>query len=221
MPIKVKMIGEPFGRLTVLARAPSRGKASNLRGYWLCQCSCGKQVEISTGALRSMNQQSCGCLKKERCIERSTKHGQAAVRTRAYNAWKGMRKRCLNPNERVFKYYGGRGITIAPEWCFFEQFYRDMGDPPAKMSLDRKDTNGNYCKDNCRWATVQQQVENRRVAYNVKLSADVARAVYIAHKNGKVQDDLAKQYGVCQSAISAIMRGRIWTKATADLRASP
>lgn len=81
----------------------------------------------------------------------------------AFISWKGMKTRCLNPNSIGFHYWGGRGIGIAPEWLAFEVFYADMGDRPEGKSLERKDGNKDYSKDNCIWANYRQQNLNTRL----------------------------------------------------------
>lgn len=96
------------------------------------------------------------------------KHGMAG--TRPYKIWAAMRQRCNNPNEESYPSYGGRGIKVCKEWDTFAGFWSDMAEGYApNLTIDRKDNDGNYCKDNCRWATKVQQArntsKNRTVVY--------------------------------------------------------
>lgn len=80
-----------------------------------------------------------------------------------YNVWSLMRQRCTNPNAANYINYGGRGITVCDRWKSFQAFYEDMGDRTSeKHTLDRKDNELGYFKENCRWATVDEQQNNRR-----------------------------------------------------------
>lgn len=73
-----------------------------------------------------------------------------------------MRTRCNNPNCHAYDRYGGRGIKHDPRWFRFENFLTDMGERPAGTTLDRKDPDGPYNKDNCRWLSASKQNQNRR-----------------------------------------------------------
>ena len=82
-----------------------------------------------------------------------------------YRAWQALRNRCRNKNSRDYPYYGGRGIDLDPRWEVFANFYADMGDRPGlEFTLDRKNSSGNYTKENCRWATRKVQAQNRPYA---------------------------------------------------------
>jgi len=109
---------------------------------------------------------SCGCEHIKRIAKASTTHGM--TNTRTYSIWQAMRLRC----NRINQDYSCRGITYDERWDSFENFYLDMGEVPEGMSIDRIDVNGNYNKDNCRWATQEQQANNKRssvfIEYNGK-----------------------------------------------------
>lgn len=88
------------------------------------------------------------------------KHGMR--QTPIYETWKSMHARCGNPNNPAYKNYGGRGIKVCKRWFDFMSFFNDMGHRPKGKSLDRKNNNRGYGKDNCRWATTMEQSKNSR-----------------------------------------------------------
>jgi hypothetical protein len=97
----------------------------------------------------------------------------------AYWSWQAMKKRCLDPRNDSYEYYGGRGITICKRWMKFENFYEDMGPRPNGMTLDRIDTDSNYCPENCQWGDQYTQLSTRR-AYRRRDSKG-----YIRTKGGR------------------------------------
>lgn len=158
-PASKVTIGSRFGMLVVLDAAGRREfPCGGSQAVFLCECDCGVTVQVLAGNLRQGKSKSCGC--------RKLKHGRCY--SRAYRAHNGMMMRCHNPNTRFYPSYGGRGITVAPEWHSFEAFYRDMGDPPERASLERIDNDKGYSKENCVWASSKVQGNNKRS--NVRIS---------------------------------------------------
>jgi len=154
MKLEVKN-GERFGSLIIVKEA----EPLKNRRRFLCQCKCGVKKEVYMNHLRSGNTKSCGCLVKEKLLERST-HGMRNSKT--YRTWVNMKSRCNNKNSQSYKNYGGRGIKFCKSWNKFENFYKDMGDKPEGRTLDRINNSGDYCKENCRWTDWETQANNRR-----------------------------------------------------------
>lgn len=150
--------GHVFGRLTVTSTMELRARR---RTYWLCICTCGETKWVISDALKSGGTRSCGCLNDE--VRREVVHGcdRATEQSPEYIAWHSMKQRCLNPTNDRYHRYGGRGIKICRAWIDdFRAFLSDMGRRPSGTTIERRDNDGGYCKDNCKWATNHEQSRN-------------------------------------------------------------
>jgi hypothetical protein len=164
------LTGQKIGRWKVIRRVENN-KNGNSR--YECECECGTIKPVDRSSLTSGESISCGCFQKEQAAERGRerwfKHGLCG--TPEYEAWRGIARRTTNPNDKAYKDYGARGITMSEEWRnSFEAFYRDMGPRPGpEYTLERVDNDGPYAKWNCEWKTQREQMRNTR--RNVWLTA--------------------------------------------------
>lgn len=164
--------GEKFYRLTAIKFFERRGNFD----YWLFKCQCGSEVVYRKNNVTSVRgkTKSCGCLNQEQQKTNGKKnktHGMSD--TRIYYVWKSMNARCNYPKTDHYKYYGARGIRV--EWKCFEDFISDMYElyilhikqyGQKNTQIDRFNVNGNYSKKNCRWVTIKEQANNKRVKMN-------------------------------------------------------
>jgi hypothetical protein len=153
--------GQKFNRLTIIEEVEQK----EYRRYFKCKCDCGNELIVFMSSLTLNRTKSCGCLNMENKINRR-KHSHTinGVITSEYTAWVNMRNRCYNPKNNRYKIYGGRGIKVCDEWLkSFKNFIDDIGRKPGpQYSIDRINVNGNYEPSNCRWATPEQQANNKR-----------------------------------------------------------
>lgn len=185
MPKVVNLIGQRYGRLTVVSLNGSRkntsGKSYN---YWECKCDCGNTVFHTTGNLTSGKIKSCGCYRKE--ILRHPTHGE----TGTYLYWEfiHMRQRCSDKNKdkKFYKHYAGRGIRVCKEWDSPNAYpiFRDWAlsnGYKEGLSIERIDVNGDYCPENCTWIDMKEQQYNKTCTVLV---------------NGKSLAKMAREYGI-------------------------
>lgn len=162
MALQKNYDGKRFQNFVVIRRDHKK------KGRWmfLCKCDCGKEFFVEQGNLN--RNISCGCMSYDKIREKLYKHG--GIHDRLYRVWYAMKGRCNNPNNDAYEYYGGRGIRVCQEWNDDYGAFRkwaiengyDKNAPKRNCTLDRKDANGNYCPENCRWVDSYVQSNNRR-----------------------------------------------------------
>ena len=184
------LVGRRFGRLVVKERVEN--DASNHIRYKVI-CDCGTEKIVRKDSLLDMSIQSCGCLQKEKVKEACTTHGYS--HERLYSVWDGMKQRCLNPNHVAYSNYGGRGIQVCDEWkndyVKFREFMLANGyDPEApfgECTIDRIDNDGNYCPENCRVISVQEQQNGKQDVFSFILDGKRTTVTGAARMRGKTR----------------------------------
>jgi hypothetical protein len=180
--------GMIFGRLTTIEKDPAK------KCHWFCSCECGVIKSYRIYYLIDGRTKSCGCYNIDNLIIRNTSHGMS--KTSEYSIWCTIKDRCLNQNNHKFKSYGGRGITIHPEWAdSFEAFYEHIGPrPDSTYSVDRIDNSLGYIPGNVRWATDLQQANNARTNHLIEFNGVTQTLAEWARETGL-------SYGALQSRI--------------------
>lgn len=152
--VRKDISGNRYGKLVVVGFSHMDRKHS----YYFCKCDCGNEITARSDCLKTGTIKSCGCLVKDNHVKT---HGQS--RSKLYRVYYGMKQRCYNPNHKAYYRYGGRGISICEEWKNdFKAFYDwaiENGYQDG-LTIDRKDYNGNYEPNNCRWVTQAEQSRN-------------------------------------------------------------
>ena len=154
------LTGKKFGRWEVFeSKSFPRKTASPLR-KWRCVCECGTEKYIRTNLLVQGKSTSCGCAKPEKTSKQKRMYPKELQRE--VETWRSMKDRCLCKTHHAYHRYGGRGITIHPEWIDdFWSFFKEIGKRPSdNHSLDRIDNNKGYIPGNIRWATRVEQTRN-------------------------------------------------------------
>lgn len=200
MPAAVDVTGKRFGRLVAIKVSQEKDASGRTRRVWECVCDCGNTVFARVAQLTAGKVLSCGCFSREITSKRSITHGMTG--TKVYAAWKGIKRRCLTPSEPSYKNYGGRGISIHPDWSKdFMSFYREIGDPPSEShTVDRIDNEKGYVPGNVRWATMEEQQRNKR-----------SNVFYEYNGESLMLGQLAEKYGISFSTLAHRLITKGWS----------
>lgn len=167
---KINIIGNKYGRLTVLSENGKKGK--NI--LWLCKCDCGNEINAISYNLKNGHTKSCGCLRNEVRAKKHSIHNES--KSRLYRIWRHIKSRCLNPNVHHYKYYGERGIKICDEWKNSFMAFKEwsiLNGYNDKLSIDRIDVNGDYEPSNCRWCDAKAQANNRTNNHKIEYRGEI------------------------------------------------
>ena len=147
---------------------------------WKCECKCGEYYNIVQENLTRGKSKMCRSCSLE-CKAKLPKREDH----RLYSIWKNMRNRCSNPNREHYHNYGGRGIKVCERWQDFNLFVEDMYDTFEEgLSLDRIDVDGNYCPENCRWANIEEQSNNKRDSLKLLFEGEYYTEAQLSRKTG-------------------------------------
>lgn len=180
--------GKRFGYLTV---EESSDDYISPQGYhyptWKCVCDCGRTVVVRGDSLKNGHTKSCGCKKIIGAIDRKIhSDNRKGNRSRLYNIWANMLQRCNNIGHPNYDVYGGRGIKVCADWNTYRVFkmwalnngYSNI------LSLDREDTNGMYCPENCRWVSLKVQQNNKRNNHMLTYNGETLDMMQWSEKTG-------------------------------------
>jgi ribosomal protein S27E len=170
----IDLTNQKFGKLTVLYRDPNSPRKYT---KWICKCDCGNTTSVYSHALRQGKTKSCGCMSSKKNTSsrtnRSNLHGKS--KSKLYHVYYSILDRCNNPNNKAYKHYGARGITICDEWeKSFENFYKwaISNGYQEGLTLERIDNNKGYSPENCKWIPKSEQVKNRRTTLYATINGE-------------------------------------------------
>jgi hypothetical protein len=184
MPAFIDLSGKKFNKLTIVSL--NKDRSSKKRKLWNCVCDCGNKKVCDGENVKSGKIKSCGCILGESLIKGWDRRRQFTKEEKPFrHIWKLMMRRCYNSADHVYRHYGARGIKVCEQWHDYWQFKEDMWPRPQGLTLERIDNDGDYCPENCKWATVLEQGNNRRTSRKITMNGET-----------KTIPDWCRDYGV-------------------------
>lgn len=205
-------LGQRYGRWRVIAAGERIKSHGSSRMMWVCRCECGRGIErqVRSQSLLNGHSQSCGCLRDEAAARACYRHGESkrSQKIAEYDTWQSMIQRCTNPTCSSYYKYGKRGITVCERWrTSYQSFLEDMGRrPSASHSLERIDNDKGYGPDNCRWATLSEQANNKRSCRFITCLGRTATVAQWARENGLTKSTLLARLNMGWPVEEAISR---------------
>jgi len=216
MPAFIDITGQKYGRLTAI-KIVSTGSRKK-KGKWLFRCDCGNEIVCAACGVKSGNTKSCGCLKREK----SHKTGVRTIKLihqnqithnmtgkRIYRIYKNMKTRCYNPKTKCYPHYGGKGIKICNEWlndpCTFINWALSHGYNDS-LTIDRIDSDGDYCPENCRFITQAMQTQNTSRNRFIELNGVKKTVSQWAREYGISPDPIYELIGKGISPVDAMLK---------------
>ena len=193
MAKRKELTGRVFDKLTVKGFSHMVGKMS----YWHVDCECGNKMVVNRRSLIE-GRNKCGCTQ--------VVHGM--TNSPEYRSWKAAKHRVNDPNNHW--YFGKVSMCdrwLEPKGIGFQNFYSDMGPRPQGTTLDRINRKGDYCPDNCRWATDPTQARNKDWCV---LTFDQVEPIIEMYDSGIEMKEIAIEYGVSKGTISSLLREETW-----------
>lgn len=208
------LTGKSFGRWTVI----EKGFRHKNQLYWKCRCECGTIKEVLGVSLREGRSTSCGCLRNElKHKVKNVKHGYAH-KEKLYACWCAMKQRCFNKKSASYKWYGAKGITVCEEWekdyLSFREWALNNG-WRENLSLDRIESTGNYCPENCRWSDWYEQENNRCICTRYEYKGNNYTISQLSKISGIKRNCLKRRIDsgmTIKDAVETPVKKRIFTK---------
>lgn len=190
---KEDLTGQRFGKLSVIEKNGEKGCFYT----WKCRCDCGKEKIVSSKELLWGGATSCGCQRYE---YRRTHPSFLTKNSRLYGVWNNMKYRCNSNKGKAYDYYKKKGVKVCEEWMDFNKFYAwamengyDQNAEKGACTLDRIDVNGDYCPENCRWITIQEQQRNKTDNHYITAGGETKTMAEWAEEKGLAYNTMSNR----------------------------